>query len=90
MSGIAWLLPGLLGGGAYFALLRWNTLLYVSAHGHARSAFAQALSLQLLRLGGIGLLLGFAARGGALPLLFAALGVMLARPLAFRMTQVAP
>ncbi len=90
MSGITWLLPGFFGGAAYFALLRWNTLLYVSARDHARFAFARALGLQFLRLGGIGLMLGFAARDGALPLLFAALGVMLARPLVFRMTQAAP
>lgn len=90
MIGTAWLLPGFLGGAAYFALLRWNTLLYVSALDHARSVFAQALGLQLLRLSGVGLLLGFAARDGALPLVFAALGVMLARPLAFHMVQVAP
>ena len=90
MTGIAWLASGLIGGAAYFALLRWNALLYVSAHDHARFGFAQALGLQLLRLGGIGLLLGLAARDGESPLLFAALGVISSRPLAFRVVRVAP
>jgi F1-F0 ATPase (N-ATPase) AtpR subunit len=88
MSGAMWIVPGLLGGAAYFALLRWNTLLYVGAQDHARFAFVQALGLQLLRLGGIGVLLGFAARDGALPLLFAALGVMVCRPLVLHVARV--
>lgn len=84
MTGAVWFLAGLLGGAAYFALLRWNTMLYV------RPVFAQALGVQLLRLAGMGVLLGFAAHHGAWPLLLAALGMLVARPLALRMMQVTP
>jgi CHASE2 domain-containing sensor protein len=85
MTAVLWLLAGFVGGVAHFVLLHRNTFLYVSS-----GALLTAIGLQVLRLAAIGLLLGFAAWDGALPLLLAALGVMLARPVALRTMQVAP
>jgi F1F0 ATPase subunit 2 len=89
MIAALWLLVGLAAGVAYFALLRRNTMLYVTTH-RVSSSLAQAIALQLLRLAAIAALLGFAARQGALPLLLAALGIMVARHLVLRRMQVAP
>jgi hypothetical protein len=80
-----WLLAGLGLGAAHFALLRRNALLYLDAGG-----FMRALGLQALRIGGIAAGLTFAAWHGALPLLLAALGVMIARPLMLRAAMAAP
>jgi F1F0 ATPase subunit 2 len=74
MTFALWLLAGLAGGTAHFVLLRWNTRLYVSGE------LAPAIGAQALRLAAIVSLLVFAALHGALPLLLAALGVILARP----------
>jgi hypothetical protein len=85
MIAVRWLLAGFVGGVAHFVLLHRNTLLYVSS-----GAVLTAIGLQVLRLAAIGFLLGFAAWHGAHPLLLAALGVMLARPLLLRTMQVTP
>lgn len=84
MSALVWLGIGLLGGTAYFALLRRVTLLFVTAGG-----LAHALMLQAARLVAIIALLSFATWFGPQPLLLAASGVLLARPLAMRFA-VAP
>jgi hypothetical protein len=83
MSAVLWLFAGLAGGVSHFALLRWNTLFYVKA-----GALAYAIGLQLLRLAVIASLLGLAAWHGALPLLLVGLGIVLARPVVLRVTQV--
>ena len=83
MTAALWLFAGLAGGVSHFALLRWNTSFYVRA-----GALTYAIGLQLLRLIATALLLGLAARHGALPLLLTALGVLLARPVVLRATQV--
>ena len=85
MIAVIWLLAGFVGGVAHFVLLHRNTLLYVS-----NGDLLTAIGLQALRLAAIGLLLGFAAWHGALPLLLAALGVILARPVVLRTMQVTP
>ena len=94
MIAALWLLVGLAGGTAHFALLRRNTMLFLSSRQAScllsTSSLAHAIGLQALRLAAIAVLLGFAARQGALPLLLAALGVMLARLLVLRVMQVAP
>ena len=74
-----WLLLGLVGGATYFALLRRNTSLYLQS-----GVLLQAVGLQVLRLAALASLLGFAAWYGARPLLLAALGILLARPLVLR------
>jgi hypothetical protein len=83
MSAALWLFAGLAGGVSHFALLRWNTLFYVKA-----GALAYAIGLQLLRLAATASLLGLAAWHGALPLLLVGLGIVLARPVVLRVTQV--
>ncbi len=87
MSGAAiGLLLGLLGGGAQFALLRWNTDLYLRG-----GAFGRAIGLQVLRLGLLGVVLTALAWHGAVPLLAGALGVQLARGLVlYRARRAAP
>ena len=76
MSETLWLSAGFIGGSAHFALLRRIAMLYVSGGGLRR-----AIGLQIARLAAIGLLLGCAASHGTLPLLLAALGAIVARPL---------
>jgi hypothetical protein len=85
MMPLLWLLAGLGIGAAHFALLRRNAALYISAGG-----FLRALGLQALRIAGVAAGLTFAAWHGALPLLLAALGVMIARPLILRVAMGAP
>ncbi len=80
-----WLLAGLAGGTAHFGLLRWNTRLYL-----AGGSVARALGVQALRLAATTVLLAFAAWHGALPLLLAAIGVVLARLLVLRVMAIAP
>ncbi len=80
-----WLLAGLAGGTAHFAMLRWNTRLYLDG-----SSLVRALGVQMLRLVAITALLAFAAWHGALPLLIAALGVVLARLLVVPRLEIGP
>ena len=79
MMPAVWLLAGLAVGAAHFALLRRNTLLFLDAGG-----FLRALVVQALRIAAVAAALTFAAWHGALPLLLAALGVVIARPLIVR------
>jgi N-ATPase, AtpR subunit len=85
MIAALWPLAGFAAGAAHFALLRWNTRLYLTGGGFLRAAGAQ-----LLRLAGMACLLGFAVWNGALPLLLAATGLMLARLLVLRTTLALP
>jgi hypothetical protein len=66
-------------GMLHFTLLRWNTALFLR-----RGALLEALVLTLLRFAATGGALFLAVLYGALPLLFAAFGVVLARPFARR------
>jgi hypothetical protein len=79
------LLVGFAAGWAHFALLRWNTQLYLASGGSMLAVCAQ-----LLRLASITLLLGFAAWNGALPLLFTAASVNLARLFVLRTNPLLP
>ena len=85
MNAALWLLLGLACGIAHFALLQRNVHLYLNAGG-----MMHAIAVQLLRLAVTAAVLVFAAWHGALPLLLAAFGVMLSRPLVLRMTRAAP
>ncbi|HVC60706.1 MAG TPA: ATP synthase subunit I [Acetobacteraceae bacterium] len=85
LPGAFWLLAGAAGGTAHFALLRWNTRLYLAGGGVAR-----ALGVQALRMAATGALLGFAAWHGGVPLLLATIGVSLARLLVLRVVAVVP
>lgn len=95
MIAALWLSVGLAGGVAHFVLLRWNTLLYLGARTngssacHPRHSLMHAVGQQVLRLAATASLLGLAAWHGALPLLLAALGIMLARPLVLHALQAA-
>ena len=84
MMPILWFLAGLVTGGAHIALLRWNTQLYLSG------GLAPAVSTQLLRLTGVGILLSLAAWNGAGPLLQVTFGVMLSRFLVLHLTKAMP
>jgi F1F0 ATPase subunit 2 len=81
----AFFAAGLAAGTLHFALLRWNASLY----GRSRH-IAGAAALQVLRLAVLGMVLALIARHGALPLLLAALGVLIARSLVMRMMAPAP
>jgi hypothetical protein len=70
---------GLIAGLLYFALLRWNTALYIGGGG-----IATAAALQIARLAGVAALLALAVQWGALALLLTALGLLLARPIVMR------
>lgn len=76
MMATPWLLLGLAGGTAHFALLLWNTRLYV-----ADSGVLPTLTLQMLRMVLTALILLFGAWHGAVPLLLCAVGIMLGRSL---------
>jgi F1F0 ATPase subunit 2 len=84
MISALWSLAGLATGATHFALLRWNTRLYLTG------GLMQAVGAQLLRLASIALPLCMAAWNGALPLLLAASGVMVARFLVLRVAEVLP
>ncbi len=84
MMAALWSLAGLATGAAHFALLRWNTRLYLTG------GLMQAVGVQLLRLAAVALLLCLAAWNGALPVLLAAFGVMVARFVVVRVTEVQP
>ncbi len=74
------LLAGLFGGLLYFALLRWNTTLYVDGSGDReppRGCRSCAWSLSAV-------FSHSPPSTGALPLLLTALGVLIARPLVVR------
>jgi N-ATPase, AtpR subunit len=85
MIATLWLLAGFTAGTVHFTLLRWNTLLYLTSGGVIR-----AVGTQLLRLASIALLLGLAAWHGAIALMLATIGMMLARLLVLRVMQVVP
>jgi hypothetical protein len=70
---------GLLFGLLYFALLRWNTALYVRGGG-----IAAAAGLQIARMAAIAALLVLTVQWGALALLLTALGLLAARPVVLR------
>jgi hypothetical protein len=70
---------GLAAGALFFALLRWNTSLYM--HG---GSVATAVCVQIVRVAAMGLLLFMTASHGALPLLSTALGLLIARPFVLR------
>ncbi len=76
-----WLLFGLAGGTCHFAMLRWNATLYLSGTGMLR-----ALAVQVVRMAATAGLLFFAVSHGAVALLAAAIGVLLARALILRAT----
>lgn len=71
---------GFLAGSLFFALLRWNTRLYT--HG---GSLVRAVAVQLARLTGVGGLLTIVAVRGALPLLLALVGLLIARPVVLRL-----
>jgi hypothetical protein len=73
------LLFGFAVGVLHFALLRWNTVLFLRP-----GALLAACALMALRLAATGGALFLTVLHGALPLLFAAFGVVLARPLVRR------
>ena len=70
---------GFTAGTLFFALLRWNTSLYMQG-----SSVALALLLQAVRIAAVGGLLMLTALHGALPLLLTALGLVVARPVVLR------
>ena len=89
MIAALWLIAvGLAGGVAHFALLRWNTCSFLSSCRrracHSRRRLAHAIALQVLRLALLAALLRLRRLDGALPLLLAALGILMARPLVLR------
>lgn len=73
------LLIGFITGALHFALLRWNTVLYVRG-----GALVPAIGVQGLRLAVTTAVLFAVALHGALALLMAAGGVLLARPVVLR------
>jgi hypothetical protein len=79
IAALSFTAAGLLAGLLYFALLRWNTALYLGGGGLATAAF-----IQIARLAAVAGFLALAAQYGALPLLLTALGVLIARPLVTR------
>ena len=82
MSGLAdfgFVVVGLVAGTLHFALLRWNTVLYVRG-----GTVLPAIGVQGLRLVATAAVLFAVALHGALALLLAAGGVLLARPVVLR------
>ncbi len=74
------LLAGLTAGALFFALLRWNTLLYTRG-----GSVTLAVGVQCARVAVLGLVFVSASRCGAFPLLLTALGLLIARPIALRL-----
>jgi hypothetical protein len=70
---------GFTAGALFFALLRWNTWLYMGG-----GSLAFAVALQALRVASVGGLFVLIALHGALPLLLTALGLLIARPVVLR------
>ncbi|HVY41338.1 MAG TPA: ATP synthase subunit I [Polyangia bacterium] len=79
-----WAAAGLGLGAAFFTLLRLNVALYGSRHWLA------GIGLHLARWALLVAALVFAARGGALPLLSAALGTVAARAVALPARRMQP
>ena len=79
LANVGFVLIGLLAGVLHFTLLRWNTVLYVR-----NSTLVPALGVQALRLAVTAAVLFVIALHGALALLLAAGGVLLARPAVLR------
>lgn len=79
LGDLVFLALGIMAGTTFFALLRWNTLLYVQG-----GSLGFALGLQAVRIGLLGGLLVLTALQGALPLLLTALGLLIARPIVMR------
>ncbi len=80
MSGsTAFLLVGVTAGTLYFALLWWNTMIYLQA-----GRIWVAIAMHVLRLGTLAGLLTLVASHGVLPLLLTALGLLIARPVVMR------
>jgi N-ATPase, AtpR subunit len=84
MSAALWLMAGVVGGVVHFSLLNWSVRHYLG-----RAGLVKGLGLQAARLAATGLLLFFSAWHGAMPLLCAGLGVMVARSLVVCVTRVA-
>jgi F1F0 ATPase subunit 2 len=78
---VGWFALGGVAGLAHFHLLRWNTQLFI-----AGSAW-RAVGMQVLRLAAISGVLILVALQGAWPLLFTALGVVIARFVVTRSTR---
>ena len=70
---------GFTAGALFFALLRWNTWLYMRG-----GSLALPIALQAVRVAAVGGLLVLTALHGALPLLLTALGLLIARPVVLR------
>ncbi len=66
-------------GMVFFALLRWNTSLYLCGR-----SLAFAIALQGVRFAAVGGLFALTALHGALPLLLTALGLLIAGPIVQR------
>jgi hypothetical protein len=79
IGGTAFLLVGFAAGTLYFALLRWNTVLYAQA-----GRIWMAIAMHVSRLGTLAGVLTLIALHGALPLLLTVLGLLIARPLVMR------
>jgi len=80
-----WLAFGLAAGTAHFALLRWNTGLYLAGTG-----ILHAATLQLLRLTATAATLAFAVWHGMEALLATALSIVLARIMVLRLMAPTP
>jgi F1F0 ATPase subunit 2 len=80
LADIGFLALGFAAGTLHFALLRWNTLLYVRS-----GALMPAIGVQALRLVVTAAVLFAVAMHGALALLLAAGGVLLVRPVVLRL-----
>lgn len=79
LADAGFLFLGFTAGTLFFALLRWNTALYVQG-----GSVAFALALQAVRIAALGGLLVLTALHGAMPLLLTALGLLIARPVVLR------
>jgi F1F0 ATPase subunit 2 len=84
LPGVAGLLAGVLLGFAYFGSLWWNTRLY------STGTAVRALTVQVLRLGVLVAALVVLARFGAVALLAAVLGLLLARTVVLRVVGRGP
>lgn len=80
LAGVGWLVLGALIGTLHMLTLGWNVRLFASG-----GPLARALVLQALRLGLVAAIMAAVAiHEGALPLLLAAVGILLARTVAVR------
>jgi len=79
LAAAIFLVIGFTAGTLFFALLRWNTSLYIRG-----GSLAFAVALQGVRFAAVGGLLVLTALHGALPLLLTALGLLIARPVVLR------